>query len=160
MSLGSKHLARAYEAGRAKIVQQNEDRRRGEFLRALDASQESLTEFEERFVADFMQKYGDQDHALDWRFFTDGRRRVVDNLMKRYQPGSLKLTTSAASRPIPQAEPGCCGYLTRTQEARNVPCNAKAVIKLNNGLELCQEHDDLRKQGLEKLRAAKTRNMR
>jgi hypothetical protein len=158
MSLGAKHLARAYDAGRAKIREQNEDRRRGAFLRALDASDEPLTEFEEKFTADFMQKYGAQDPTLDWRFFTPGRRRVVEGMMKHYRPPGLNLAR-AASLPTPQAPPGCCGYLTRTDEAFNVPCGAKAIIKLNNNLELCAEHDRLRREGLEKLRQAKMRRM-
>jgi hypothetical protein len=161
MSLGglqAQGLARAYAAGRAKIVQQNEDRRRGEFLRALDVSDERLAEFEEKFVADFMQKHGDQDRTLDWRFFTDGRRRVVDNLMKRYRPPGLK--TAVVRAMDAPAEPGCCGYFVERDGLRNQRCGDPAAITLQNGLELCQAHHKQQQERIEKLRQWKTRNMR
>ena len=158
MSLGAKHYARALEGGQAKIREQNADNRRGEFLRAIDGDEHAnLNDWEIKFVSDFIKARAGIAHNLDFKWFTPGRRAVVDKMIQRYGFRSLR---PVQTRMVPQVEPGHCGYLKHEEGRRNVPCNAPAVVKLQSGLELCAECDQTRKENLEKLRQFKTRNMR
>ena len=145
-------------AGDRKIAQQNEDSRRGDFLRAIDGDEANLSDFEVKFVGDFIKARGKSNADLDFQWFTAGRRQVVDNMIHRYGLRTLK---QSAAPVVPQAEPGHCGYLKRDEETRKqTPCGAKAVIKLRNGLELCADCNRVREQGLAMLRAAKERRLR
>ena len=137
--------------------QMNEDCRRGEFLRAIDAAVENLSEWEGRFIQDFLRERSDRPAADDHKWFTDGRRRVVDNMIHRY--GFRKQQTPNTKVPAPARE-GCCNYLTRQDGRLNVRCGDPAVTKLHNGLELCEAHLAQRTELQEKLRAAKRRMMR
>ena len=159
MSAGiqARGLARGYAAGRTLIRQQNEDNSRGEFLRALDASVANCSDFECQFIEGVLRDRETKDAALDFQWFTPGRRGVVDQMLKRY--GMRTLRPAPRLKP-PQAAPGCCGFLTREEGRRNILCNQPAIIKLNNGLELCAHHDTIRQQEMERLRAFKTRNLR
>ena len=139
----------------------NEDCRRGEFLRAIDAGVENLSEWEINFIQCFLGERALKPAALDHQWFTDGRRRVVDNMIHRYgfrkqQTANSKHQTSNTKLPEP-ARDGCCNYLTRQDGRLNVRCGERAVTKLHNGLELCQAHLDERTELLEKVRAAKRR---
>lgn len=156
--LSARGLARAYAGGRAKIHEQNEDNRRGEFLRALDCGQTNVSDFEMNFIESFLGDRATKDRALDFQWFTPRRRDVVDGMIKRYGFRSLRAPSSALR--IPQAAPGHCGYLVREDGRANVLCNQPAVMKCNNGLELCAQHDALRTEQMEKLRQYKTRHLR
>lgn len=158
--LAAKGLAQRHAAGAAKIREQNADCRRGEFLRAIDAGTENLSDFEMNFIESFLGARALVDRALDFQWFTPARRRVVDGMIQRYGMRSLKFEGSAARQPIPQAEAGHCGYLIEREGRRNQPCGEPAVFKLQSGLELCATHDQERKENLERLRQFKLRNMR
>ncbi len=158
MSLGSKHLARAYDAGRAKIREQNEDCRRGEFLRAIDCGQTAVSDFEMNFIESFLGDRAAKPADLDFQWFTLKRREVVDGMIRRY--GMRTLQPVANRQAIPQAEPGHCGYLKTEDGRRNVPCNQPAVVKLPGGLELCAACQQIRTDVIEKMRQFKTRHLR
>ena len=149
-------MSLAIETDRVHRVM-TEDCRRGEFLRAVDAAVETMSDWEARFIKGFVDERAAKDASLDHQWFTDGRRRVVDNMIHRYGFRSTK--PPLARVPAPARE-GCCNYLTRHEGRLNVRCGEPAVTKLHNGLELCQEHLDQRTELQEKLRAAKRRMMR
>lgn len=157
-----KTLTDAYAAGRAAVRGQNEDTRRGEFLRAIDAGEANCTDFEINFIEGFLGDRALKPSDLDFQWFTPGRRKVVDNMIHRYGFRSLKMEANAvAALKLKAPAPGTCGYLKRDEDnRRNQPCGAPAVIKLRHGLELCNECNQVREQGLAHLRAAKEQRLR
>lgn len=155
-----KHIQSNFDAGQAKIRAQNEDTRRGEFLRAIDDSDELLSDFETSFVGSFIKWVGARDPVrlpdLDFRWFTPGRRAVVDGMIHRY--GFRGLKTHAASFKLPTAPAGCCGYLVRNGDTgRRECCGAKATTKTGRDLELCAQHAATRAAELQHLRDCKNK---
>ena len=147
-------------SGQSIIRSQNEDARRGEFLRAIDDSGEALTDFEIKFVGDFIRERGPQSIDLDFQWFTPGRRLVVDNMIHRYGFRTLRAPAGVTQK-IPEAPPGCCGYLVRNEDStRRVPCGAPATTKSPRGLELCTLHTEMRAAELAQLRQAKQQLLR
>lgn len=144
------------QAGFSVIRSQNEDARRGEFLRAIDDSGENLNDFEVRFVGDFLKWAAERKADLDFRWFTPGRRAVVDGMIHRYGMRSLK--SEGSSLKLPTAAAGHCGYLVRNGETnRRECCGAKATVTTGRGLELCAAHAATRAAELKHLREAKER---
>lgn len=151
-----------FEAGQAKIRLQNEDARRGEFLRAIDGAEETLSDFEIEFLGSFLKWAGTtgvlRPPDLDFRWFTPGRRAVVDGMIHRYGMRSLKSEVQGLKSKLPEATAGCCGYLVRNDETnRRDYCGRPATSKSPRGLELCDEHTSIRAAELAHLRAAKER---
>lgn len=141
-------------------LERHHDLRRGEFLRAIDSGVENLSQFEMDFIESFLGDRALKDAALDWQWFTEGRRKVVDNMIHRYGFRSLKMEAAAVNR-LPPSAPGKCGYLVRPEPGRpQQRCGAAAVIKLRNGLELCNDCNQIREDGIAKLRAARERQLR
>lgn len=146
-----------FDAGRARIRSQNEDARRGEFLRALDDSGENLNDFETAFLGDFLKERGGKTSDADFRWFSIGRRQVVDNMIHRYGFRTLRAPAGATQK-LPEAAPGHCGYLVRDPDSnRRVCCDRPATTQSPRGLELCAEHTVIRVEELAQLRNAKMR---
>lgn len=147
-----------FEAGQAKIRLQNEDARRGEFLRAIDGAAETLSDFETEFLGSFLKVRGVKKLDSDFLWFTPGRRAVVDGMIHRYGFRSLKSEVQGLKSKLPEAAPGHCGYLVRNDETnRRDCCGRPATSKSPRGLELCDEHTSIRAAELAHLRAAKER---
>ena len=145
-----------FDAGQARIRLQNEDARRGEFLRAMDEGGEVLSDFEVSFIGSFMGRMGKQAPEHDFQWFTPGRRAVVDGMIHCYGFRSLK--TPPVLDKLPTAAAGHCGYLIRDPDTnRRVCCDAPAMSTTPRGLELCEEHALARAGELAQLRAAKER---
>lgn len=145
------------EAGKAAIRSQNEDSRRGEFLRALDVAAETLSDFEINFVGGFIKDRGAHPIEFDFRWFTPGRRQVVDNMIHRYGVRTLKAESGSQAK-LPIAPAGACGYLVRNSEDnRREVCGAPATTTSPRGLELCAVHTQIRAEELAHLRAAKNK---
>lgn len=146
------------DAGKAKIRSQNEDSRRGEFLRALDVAAETLSDFEIEFVGSFLGRMGKQSPEFDFQWFTHGRRQVVDGMIHRYGMRTLQ-PVSGATKKLPTAPAGHCGYLVRNDETgRRECCGAKATVKTGRDLELCATHAATRAAELKHLRDAKEKH--
>ena len=71
-------MARGYAAGKARVIEINEDRARGEFLRRLDAAPFEVTDWEAQFIEGFLT----YDVLPSWR--TPARRAAADELRKKY----------------------------------------------------------------------------
>jgi hypothetical protein len=134
-----------------------DDAAREEFLRALDASEIELTEFEQRFVGDFI------DAGFRWRW-TGPRRQVVEELRQRYQHRihvhSPQSTVRGLS--VPAAPEGQCGYLVRDESGEpQRRCGLPAVTQNRLGLALCEHHQQqvaAWRQGQREKKDAKLRN--
>jgi hypothetical protein len=154
-NLEMRTLRDSVRAGQAMIREQNEDARRGEFLRALDASEEVLYQFEESFVSGFVKDRHGKEPSLDFQWFTPRRRSVVDHMIKRYGLRTLKPVPRV--RELPDATPGLCGYFVRDQEkGLNQRCNRPATLKIGD-LELCDDCQREREQMLARVRKLRTR---
>ncbi len=140
------------------------DKRRGEFLRALDDSDYNVSDWEAKFLDSFLD-FTSNRPSDEPRWWTDGRRAATDRMMSHYPDIATQLgipapAVAAGRALIPQAESGACGYLVRGDDRVQRCCGAPAVARLRSGLGLCQEHEDERQRGLAKLRAFKERNLR
>lgn len=146
------------DAGQARIRLQNEDARRGEFLRAMDEGGEVLSDFEVSFIGSFMGRMGKQAPEHDFQWFTPGRRAVVDSMIHRYGFRSLKSEGSGVKSKLPEAAAGHCGYLIRDPDTnRRECCGAPTTVTTGRGLELCAPHAATRAAELKQLRDAKER---
>lgn len=154
--LPQQYGADRYAAGREAIRSQNEDSRRGEFLRAIDGDAVTLNEFEAGFVADFVRQRGKADPALDFQWFTPNRRTVVDRMIQRYGMRFVKPVPNVTT--LPPAEAGKCEYLVKG-ERRNERCGQPATVS-RNGFSLCAACDEIRARGLQQLRDSKKRSLR
>lgn len=153
----ARFTAQTMQRSRDFIRAQNEDRARAEFLRALDDDEEiNLTDFETQFVGSFVAANGPEVSENDPGWFTPGRRRVTDAMIKRY--GARRQPARVTDWTPPPTQPGTCGYRVTRDEQRNQPCGEPAVIKLASGLELCGAHDQARREGIERLRRFKARH--
>ncbi|NJL18948.1 MAG: hypothetical protein HC901_01160 [Bdellovibrionaceae bacterium] len=129
---------------------QAEDLRRGDFLRAMDDSGETLYEFEASFVGSFLRDRHGKDASLDFQWFTPRRRYVVDQMIARY--GRRTTKPVARVREIAAAEPGKCAYLVRDPErGLNQRCGQPATCKLGE-LELCDDCRRSREEGFARMK--------
>jgi hypothetical protein len=114
------------------------DDERGKFLRKLDASDLTVTDWEARFIGSFLAAY------RNWQFWTDGRRSSADKMRMKYgsmpeidMPFPLPPTQR---QPLPEAEAGGCQFLIFGEDRRQRPCNEPAAWRRQNGFRYCEMH--------------------
>lgn len=120
---------------------------RANFLRALDASDLVVSDWEAKFIESFLNAY------RWWNWFTEGRQVATDKMWMKY--GAMlalpypKTEGSGKSmgQKIPEADENGCQFLVG-----NKPCNAPAVKQRRNGFRYCHEHAeqvqrDLKRRG-------------
>jgi hypothetical protein len=103
--------AKAIERSREVCREQNADNARGQFLRSLRTANIALTHFEAEFLASFLEHNLKAEAGLDFKWFSPGRRAVVDRMMKRY----------CARLPLPNAERGIRNSESGNSALRNQP---------------------------------------
>lgn len=139
------------------------DAQRGAFLRALDASEFAVDDWEAQFLNSFLDftsnRPGDEP-----RWWTEGRRRSAERMALKYpdvaRPAGLTPDTSHLTPLDLPSFPGKCDYLVRGDDRRQHRCAQAAVVKLRHGLELCAEHEQQRQEGIARLRKLKERQLR
>ena len=112
-----------------------EDVGRTEFMRALDASDLEVTEWEAKFLGTFKEHVNPQNFWIG----SPGRRRSADNMRKSYGPRLGKPPAKSAAYQIPPSIPGRCNYLIRA-DGRQQRCGLPAETLHGNGLEYCADH--------------------
>lgn len=160
MSNSPKTLSREYGVkppGVKTLLNFTPDREREEFLRALDAAPFDVTEWEAKFIADFLA-------APSRWIWTAPRREKVDQMRQEYghripQSVSQRVSESVSSRTLPPFVAGQCAWLLRN-EGRIQRCGRPATVKTRQGLELCDQHERHRNEEIERMRQIKTRRMR
>ena len=136
------------------------DNERGDFMRELIASFRAdvanLDDFERGFTASF------QNSSRPSLWFTPKRRLVADRMWMKWGgilnhpfptdrvDGGSPSTTGGS--PVPPAKDGCCQYLVRGEDGRQHPCNEPAVLRRGNGFRYCDQHAELVRSELKKMR--------
>ena len=130
------------------------DEERSDFLRRLDASDVTVTEWEAEFLASFLAYVNPVNFWLGF----ERRREACDKMRKRYehQLPSPKLPR----RPQPVAQPNRCAYRIRDERGEPRFCGEPAICRTQQGLELCKAHDELRAEQVQRLRELKARPLR
>lgn len=122
------------------------------FLKRLDAAPFDVTHWEEKFIADLMER---ERWALARKrtfSLSEGQREVIEKLRKAYahrMPPEKEEWTGRRAEIVP-AEPGTCAFIVRNDERQLVRCGKPSAFCTNQGLQICAEHkqarDDWRKR--------------
>lgn len=134
-------------ASRERVQLNADDAERYEFIRALDAAEVYVTDWEAQFIASLLKEV---------RPLTPAQQRKVDQMQQEYghQVPAISRQPSAVSRAMDRspAVPGECAYFVRDETGQH-RCGLPATQRSGN-IELCDDHKRAQEEGLARMKTS------